>query len=370
MAFAAVVFWVAAAQEVSLLSSEQSSTGSPVTVIQTRTHRVMLLGRVVIGAEYTHDWARDQAAFSGMALMQTVAFLRPAPSRVLAIGLGSGTAPAFLRQRGIATDVVEVHEAVVQAARAHFLFGTVDDPGRTVVADALVWLQRTSQRGPSELVQQRYQVVLSDLFDGDNPTASISYEHFDLIKRQWLEEGGVFALNLVAFGAGKHARLSKAAARTLRSCFRHVLVFADHDTPPDDARRAPSLATAPCNLLFFASDAPIVFDPPPHQGDPPGSSYHLHSHFLKWQVPELAAAAAGEDGEILTNRSADHVLQPVWLREDGDAIRLALWDMQLHVLPDSGWEMVEGLLLDPMSGRRPPDDHTTTKGFSRHGGEL
>jgi hypothetical protein len=327
----------------------------------------MLLGRVVIGAEFTHSWARDQAAFAGMALMQTVAFLRPAPSRVLAIGLGCGTAPAFLRQRGIATDVVELHAAVVHAARTHFLFGTVDGPGRTVVADALAWLQQTSRRGPGELPQQRYHAVLSDLFDGDNPSASISHEHFDSIKRHWLEEGGVLALNIVAFGAGKKARLAKAAARTLRSCFSHVLVFADHDIgTPQHANGDPSSTTTPCNLLFFASDAPIVFDTPQYQGDPPGSSYHLHSHFYKWQVPELAAAANGEEGEILTNTSADQTLPPLWLREGGDAIRAALTRMQHDVLPAEGWEMVEGLLLDEMSAYRSPQEHTTSRGFHQH----
>jgi len=355
--------------QVRLVSSATSSSGLPISVIDTETHRVLLLGHVVIGAEYLADWAREQAAFSGMALMQTIAFLQPAPKNVLALGLGSGTAPTFLRQRGIATDIIEIDDGVLNAASAHCLFGEVGAPGRTIFADALTWLtipetDRTAaaeadsshatalpaQRGLSMEEPEdggdsdagdrpRYSAVLSDLFDGGNPTASISHEHFSLIKRKWLLPGGVLALNIVAFGSGQHARLAKAAARTLRHVFGHVLVFADHDV---STAAAYDLAAAPCNLIFFASDAPIVFAPPADAGDPPGSCYHLHAHFGDWQVRELAAATHGEEGEVLS--SAVESTAPLWLREDSEAVRAALPAMQRGALPDEGWAMVERLM--------------------------
>lgn len=341
-----------------LLFAEPSGSGQPVIVLQTQTHRVMLLGSVVIGAEYLADWARDQAAFSGMALMQTLAFLRARPSRILALGLGSGTAPAFFRQRGIWTDVVEINGAVVAAANRHFLIGEFEQPGNTIIADALEWLQDPGE----DYHNSRYDVVLSDMFEGTNPTGSISEEHFRLIKRDWLTSKGVLALNIVAFGAGKHARLAKAVARTLRSLFQHVLVFADHDASKVDADghqnvylfegstldNSSDLASTPCNLLFVGSDAPIAFDAPGDEGDPVGSCYHLHAHFLEWQVTALSAASEGIDGEVL-RAPAPNMPSPTWLHADSNAITAALPAMQHDTLPASGWRLVDKLLLGDVS---------------------
>jgi hypothetical protein len=44
--------------------------------------------------------------------------------------------------------------------------------------------------------------------------------------------------------------------------------------------------------------------------------------------------------------------------------------MQHDVLPDSGWEMVERLILGAMSDRRSPREHITETGSSLHGEEL
>ena len=76
--------------------------GTLLLVVDTEVRRLLLADDTILGAEYAEEWARDQAAFSGMALMQTVAFLDPPPRAVLCLGLGSGTVPAFLRDRNAA----------------------------------------------------------------------------------------------------------------------------------------------------------------------------------------------------------------------------------------------------------------------------
>ena len=195
-----------------------------VMVVDTATHRLMLLRgaeehRALLGAEYLADWARDQPAWSGMALMETLAFLRPAPSRVLCLGLGAGTVPVELRTRGIMTDVVERDAAVTALAKKHFAYGEMPMPGKTVHADAFEFI--SDYRTDSV-----YDVILSDLFDGSTSRLYTS-AHFGRAKR-WLRPGGTFALNIVSFYSGPHAALTAAVATALGSTFKHVRAFADH----------------------------------------------------------------------------------------------------------------------------------------------
>ena len=81
-----------------------------VTVWETETHKMMLMNGTVIGAEYIDSFARDQAAFSGMALMQAVWFMvsqtGTRPASALCVGLGAGTVPSFLISKGVDVDVV------------------------------------------------------------------------------------------------------------------------------------------------------------------------------------------------------------------------------------------------------------------------
>ena len=93
---------LAAGAEPTIRASVVGRNGTLLLVVDTEVRRLLLADDVILGAEYAAEWARDQAAFSGMALMQTVAFLDPPPRAVLALGLGSGTVPAFLRDRSSA----------------------------------------------------------------------------------------------------------------------------------------------------------------------------------------------------------------------------------------------------------------------------
>ena len=93
---------LAAGAEPTIRASVVGRNGTLLLVVDTEVRRLLLADEVILGAEYAAEWARDQAAFSGMALMQTVAFLDPPPRAVLALGLGSGTVPAFLRDRSSA----------------------------------------------------------------------------------------------------------------------------------------------------------------------------------------------------------------------------------------------------------------------------
>lgn len=313
-----MLFWVLAAQSLwcSAVASSARIAGiwdgesGRVAVAESETHRVLLRDGVVLGAEYIAEWARPQAAFTGMALMQVVAFLQPRPERVLCLGLGAGTVPEFLRAQGIKSDVVELDKAVISASEL-FAISARLSPGQTWQADARVAL------GAAGAV---YDIVLSDLFDGDNPLAFLTAEHFQRMRAALHPEKGIAAVNLVA---DREGQLAKAVARTLRSVFSHVLAVSDD---------ALSAEPAVGNVFFIASQKPLRWQPPIDRGFPEESAQYAHSHFLEWQVPQLQAALEGSSGEILHDG-----VEPSWLAEEAAAIRGSITELQRALLPAEAW---------------------------------
>ena len=72
--------------------------------------------RAAFGARHIKLSSRSHVPRT-QALMETTAFLQPKPQTALCLGLGAGTAPAFLREAGIQTDVVERDAAVASMVR-------------------------------------------------------------------------------------------------------------------------------------------------------------------------------------------------------------------------------------------------------------
>ena len=95
--------------------------------------------------------------------------------------------------------------ALCLQARAHFRFGTVDPLGRTIHADITDFLPNVSATGGSAWPAASYDVILSDLYDGSNPLASLSSVSVHRLKAA-LRPGGVLAVNIVAHFDGPHAR--------------------------------------------------------------------------------------------------------------------------------------------------------------------
>ena len=325
-------------------SSRSKHTRSMISVVDAGGLRMMLSNASIIGIEYTEPALRSQAVFAGMALMQVVAFANPAPRRALALGLGVGTVPQYLRAAGIYTDVVEHDEAVVALAGKHFLFGESGGAGgRVIRADALRELGRALPSG----AQPAYDLVLVDLWDGSAASSPpLHLRYVSSLKAGWLAAGGVLALNFVGFHDGPHAALAVRAVRTLAEAFRHVRVFCEEPCAAADPAGGgrPTEPSAqqpgPLNLLAVGSDAPLRFDPPARDAaQRAGTVAHLHSHFEEWAPARLAEAAARREGEVLEAEGS-------WseLRAELEAVRAAMRAAQRGLLPEAGWALVEMLL--------------------------
>lgn len=288
------------------------SQGVVASVVETQSHRMLLSGTTIVGAEHLDPSVRSQPAFAAMALMQVVAFLVPSPTRALCLGLGAGTAPQFLHAAGIETEVVEIDAAVAKLATSHFLFGAPFEEASTPrvhVDDAVAFLDRR----PSE----RFDLVLSDLWTGGNHGHALTRGFLSHVRSSWLHDGGVLAINLVAFIDGPHTGLALRVLATMRSLFNHVRCFAEVDVVSAEVA---SLIEEPLNVLVVGSDASLRFDydgfrrrmgdePRPSEPSEPGSSFHLFESFESWGCGranlEIATAAAGPVHALRDTRRTD-----------------------------------------------------------------
>ena len=189
--------------------------------------------------------------------------------RSLHIGVGIGSAVAGLRRRGFVTDVVELHEEVIEAATA--FFGLNKSNSHVIAEDALYAV--------TSLPFKSYDVVIVDVFDGGSSEEGILLDGKFVhdLKRvltipcpddpglssymkdccKYCQTHGVLAVNLVAL---MEVEVQDLACR-LRSAFDTVRCF---DDERDEAARAyvekdswynhSNIHNAIHNVVCFAAD--------------------------------------------------------------------------------------------------------------------
>ena len=332
--------------DMAVLASLRSELAT-VLVVETEDHRFLLSDDVVIGCEHRQASLRDQMCFSAMALMAAIIFLVPEPSRVLCLGLGAGTVPAFLRSQNIATDVVEHDAAVIRYAEQYFYVGDVPAAGASAILqeDAFHHVAHASTRG-------RYDVVLSDLWTGGNEGRALLRPFVAQVRANLLQPNGTMAVNLVGYANGPHVGLAIRVARTLRAVFEHVSAFTEVDVDAQDDSTAEDRNhshSEPVNMLLLASAAPLRIGEPGataassimHGSAEPGTMSHLFRHFSKWRPRRLHAATQGLEGSVLET-AAD------WeeLAVDRRAANVAMREVQRGLLSPEGWAQVEARLSD------------------------
>ena len=123
--------------------------------------------------------------------MMCALLYKPAPKKVLLIGLGGGSLVKFLLDfcPGSNIEVAEINSEVVTVARQYFFLPNSERlritlaPGEEVVAERLA-------------ADERYDLLLLDAFDDNGPARALLDERFLYRCRALLDSGGVFAMNL------------------------------------------------------------------------------------------------------------------------------------------------------------------------------
>ena len=205
-----------------------------------------------------------EPAFGFVHLLEAIRLARPNGSRMLLVGLGTGSLVTSLRHSGIETDVIEIDPQVVRLAKTYFGF---EPTGTVHTEDARTVLNNTSSR---------YDYIVHDTFTGGSmPAHMLTRELFEAT-RGLLRPHGIVALNVVGAASGPLSAHVKAIASTLRSVFAEVRIFRDGEASSGDD-------TPLSNLVFFAALEPIVFETarPPFESP---TCAKILSQFSEWEV--------------------------------------------------------------------------------------
>ncbi|MGE0749884.1 MAG: fused MFS/spermidine synthase [Variibacter sp.] len=182
----------------------------------TKRRAELILTTQVKGERYTESIANlsdpDDLPMKYAQTMTVALLYPPAPKRILMIGLGGGSIPAYLgRFMPDATiDTVEIDPGIIKAAKDYF--GILESARlRYVANDGRVFLNRN---------KDTYDVILVDAFlNGYVPFHLLTKEFFTLIKER-LTPGGA-----AAFNVHDGTRLYDSTLVTLRAVFPTVDLY-------------------------------------------------------------------------------------------------------------------------------------------------
>jgi len=154
-----------------------------------------------------------------------------AGDHALVLGLGAGVVPKRLAAHGIEVDVVEINPSSFQIAAE---FAGFDGSRITAFQqDARSFVRHCPRR---------YPVVVVDLFNGDGTPEYLLTENFFADVNRCLRPNGAVVMN--ALTIPRYIASSYHMFKTLRSVFRHLLVF--HDDFSDTER--------PVNLFLVSTN--------------------------------------------------------------------------------------------------------------------
>jgi predicted membrane-bound spermidine synthase len=134
----------------------------------------------------------------------TLAGLKPAGSKVLLIGMGSGSLATELKRMGFHLDIVEIDPRMFSVAKEYFAF----DPGgvREFVDDGRHFIQS---------VTDKYDAVVIDVLNGENQPYHMFTKESCRELKNILSPDGLILINFQGYIYGKYGRAARSLIRTL-----------------------------------------------------------------------------------------------------------------------------------------------------------
>ena len=227
------------------LAPSPAAPASGVTVVrdeQTVYHRIQTLDteeeRLLLmdGALHTHISTirtLDPVLCEYARAVELIPILRPEARRFLLIGCGGGAMLRVLEDEGRTFDVVDVDEAVLNAAREDFGAGV--EGARFIVADGRRFLRQGD----------RWDVILLDVVSTDAMPEHLCTVEFFRELRKHLTEDGVLFMNSIGRLQG---RVLDALGATLADVFPERLAVNAH------------VEASSTNVLWFCSSQPLVLN--------------------------------------------------------------------------------------------------------------
>ena len=196
-------------------------------------------------------------------------------------GLGIGVSARSLSLHGIAVDAVDIDPTVIKYSKEFF-----DLPSNvnTIVGDGL--------QVASNIPPETYDFVLHDVFTGGSlPSHLFTIEAFSAFKKA-MRNDGVMAMNFVGSWDERDMTLRYSLQRTLMSLFPYVTV----------CRERVKEENTWGNMVYFASEHPIVFRVPEEEDYLDGDSRYHALNALKdaCKILEFSEQVSNQ-GVIITN---------------------------------------------------------------------
>ena len=271
----------------------KSHDGSDLRVVSHEGGRYLFVDQAVQTSANSEGRFREKHTYF---LASRLLMARPQTRTAALIGLGGAGVVPLLMEQGIAMECVDLSPRIVELARSHF--GLLLPPFRMHVMDGRVFLKNRPGN---------FDSVILDVFAGDRPSHSlVTLEGLQTAKSA-LTPGGLLAMNTWGIDEERAQPNQTGAAihSTLLQAFKHVLAV-----------------PASGNLLFFASDEPIV----PVRSSVMLTAFDVTRHFtwltvppVKWpQVPALTDELNPVDRLDLVSREEIRVSRrasfpaPVW----------------------------------------------------------
>ncbi|TFY60680.1 hypothetical protein EVJ58_g4995 [Rhodofomes roseus] len=259
----------------------------------------------------------------------------------LVIGLGVGTSASALMRHNISTTIVEIDEAVYDAARKYFALPE-PEPSKLILADARKWLRERTDDAAKEAEAQElgqgantelYDYVVHDVFSGGSLPTLLFTKDFWNSTSKVMKPDGVLAVN---FAGELVSPSSRAIIVTLESMFGRCRVFCDELDPYEQPQPYHNWL-----VLCSKSTDPLILRAPTH-ADFLGSPQRANvlSSLTRREVDLQAVRDAVEALEekkreeyYLTDAKVAGTIAR-WQEKDA----LDHWRIMRNVLPDVFWE--------------------------------
>jgi spermidine synthase len=255
MILALAVFLALPGQRPAALVASGSCDGTDVRVVAHGENRYLFVDQALQTSVNAEGRALEKYTYF---LASRLLLARPDTRNAALIGLGGGGIVPMLANHGVEMECVDLSPRIIEFARAHFGFDLPAD--KVHVMDGRVFLKQRPKR---------YDAVILDVFTGDRLAYSLCSVEGLRTAKETLTPGGILAMNTWGIDEEKAApsRVGAAIRATLQEVFTHVLAV-----------------PAAGNLLFFASDAPILSQ----RSSVMLQTFDIPRHFTWLEVPPTA----------------------------------------------------------------------------------
>lgn len=317
-----------------LLARHESLTGYISVLESSSSHfRVLRCDHSLLGGEWLvtpqrqqHGQRVPESIYQVFTMLEGVRLLETGDNRpeseksALVIGLGVGTAPKALIERGINTTVVELDPIVHEYAISYF---GLPANHTAAIEDAVPFVERTSAKTPGA-----FDMIIHDVFTGGAEPASLFTLEFLEGLKALLSEKGAIAINYAGDLALPSTQL---VLNTIYTAFPNCRLF--RDSPPN-----PAVPTDFINMVLYCvkndegkGKEAVRFRKPTEQDF--GKSLAKRQHLVPKVELEIDFAFDPEEKKDLLKKGNTHELE----RYHADSAR-SHWKIMRTVLPDAVWE--------------------------------